>query len=111
MRMVNTIDGRAITAVAIGQAAGNAPDGCDTDTRKIMNFAVGEILFKVFNDLPSIYKRLELGWSAKILKEISAFFDAPETDDGLKKGVFGACLLAFGVVSIRFHGRISVLTR
>ena len=108
--MVSTIDGRAISAVAIGQAAGNAPDGCDTDTRKIMNFAVGESLFKIFNDLPSIYKRLELGWSTEVLKEIAAFIDAPEADDGLIKGVFGACLLAFGVVSIGFHRCISVLT-
>jgi len=81
---VSTIDGCAISAEAISQAAGNAPDGGNTDARKIVNFPVGEALFEVFDHLPSIYERLELGWSAKILEEIAAFIDAPEADNGLK---------------------------
>jgi len=103
VRRVSAIESRAIPTKAIRQAAGDAPDGGDADASKVVDLSVGEVLFEVFNDLPTVEEGLELGWSAEVLEEITAFIDAFQADNGLEERVFGACLLAFGVVSVRFH--------
>ena len=110
MRGVNAVDGRAITAKSIGQATRHPPDCRYADASEVMNSAVWEPLFKVFNDLPAIHECLELCRGAQILEKITALSNAPEADDGFKQGVFCACLLSFGFVSIGLHGCISVLT-
>ena len=108
---VNAIDGRTVAARAIRQAACYAPDGGNADPRQVVNSAIGEPLFQVFNDLPAIDERLKLCGCAEILEKIAAFSGALEADYSVKKGVFGACLLAFGFVSIGLHCHTNVLTR
>ena len=84
VRGVNTVESRAITAKSIGQATCHPPNCRYADASEIMNSAVWEPLFQVFNDLPAIHECLELRGSAEILEEITALLNAAEADYGFK---------------------------
>jgi hypothetical protein len=100
---VNAIDYSTIATRAISQAARYAADGCNADPRQVVNPAIREPLFQVFNDLPAIDERLKLRGCAEVLEEIAALIRALEADYSVEKRVFGACLLALRFVPIRFH--------
>jgi hypothetical protein len=110
VRMVRAIDCCAVTAKAIGEESGNAPDGGNTDARQVVNPAIGKSLFEIGNDLPTVNERLEFGRGAKVLKKTAALVGRFEADDGHEKLIFGTRLLPVSFVAIGFHVCINVLT-
>jgi hypothetical protein len=110
VRVVRAIDCCAVTAKAIGEESGNAPDGSNTDARQVVNLAVGKSLLEICNDLPTVNERLEFGWRAEVLEKTAALPGRFEADYGLEKVIFGTRLLPFGFVAIGFNYCISVLT-
>jgi len=101
--LASSFYGCAITAETIGQEARDAADCSNTDAGQVVNLAIGQVLLEIFDHLPTIYECLEFCGGAQILEEIAALVPRLEADDGLKQGVFGALLLAFGIVSVGFH--------
>ena len=111
MRVMGAADRSAVAAEAVGQESGNTTDGSNTDPRQVVDLPVGQTLFQIGNNLPTIDERLQFRGCAEVLEEIAALVDVCQADDRLKERVFGARLLTVGIVSVRFHNRISVLTR
>ena len=69
MRVVSPFDGRLVAAKAIREEAGDTSDRRDADARQIVNAAIGQPLFEVFDDLPAINEGLEFGRRAQILEK------------------------------------------
>ena len=101
--MGGSIDGCLVTTGSIGEAARDTADGGYADTAEVMNFAIGEVFLQISDDLPPIHERLQLGGCAQIREEIATFSDTLQSHYCLEERVFGARLLAFGFVSVRFH--------
>jgi hypothetical protein len=111
VRVVSPFDSGLVAANAVREETGNATDRRYADAGKVVNPTVGQSLFEIGDDLPAINERLEFGGSAEVLQETAALVDRLETDQGFEEVVLGTFLFAASVVSIRFHQRMSVLTR
>ncbi len=103
-----TVNRGAIAAVAVSEKSCDAPDRGDADAGKIVDAAVGKTVFKQFDHLPTIYERLQFRRRTKVLQEVVAFSRSAQRNNGTTQGFFRRFLLAFGFLSIRFHGRIRV---
>ena len=109
MRGVNAVEDRAVAAESISQAAGNAADRGNADACQVVDSSIGEVLFKIFNNLPTINEGLEFRRGAEIFEEAAALRDVLEADNGFEKGIFGTRLLSFCFVSIGLHSCINVI--
>ena len=79
-----SVDGGLVAAGAVGQATSYATDGCYADAGQVMNFSIGEVLLKIFDDLPPVDQRLKFGGRTQIIKEVAHFSRVSQRQQSLE---------------------------
>ena len=64
-----------VAAETVREESRDAPDRRHTDASEIVNFSIGQTLFEIFYDLPSVDEGLEFCRRAQVFEEISALLD------------------------------------
>ena len=88
---------------AVRQEPCNPSDRGHADAGQVVNLPVRQALLKVFDCLPTIDERLQLGRRAQVAKQLAALGDGLHADDGREKRVLGFRLAALRIVTVGLH--------